>query len=86
MRQVKEEMKQQRREMREISRSGKSSEFQVKSTKKHRSSGGSISVKTQEINSSVAEDIDEYETDFENSSELRTESQEEETRSRTESR
>ena len=81
LRQVKEEMKQQKREMREISRSCKTSEFEVKS-KKHRTR--SISIKTVENDSSIAENITEhYETDFESSSEIRTESHGEETSSRT---
>ena len=76
LRQVKEEMKQQKREMREMSRSCKSTE--VKSKKK-KCPSGSISVKTIENNSSIGEKIDEYETDFESSSEIQTESHGEET-------
>ena len=72
LRQVKDEMKQEKQEMREMSRIWKSSEKEDKSRKQSdRSISANNPVKS--MDSSVTENIEEYETDFE--TEISTESQ-----------
>ena len=72
LRQVKDEMKQEGQKMREMSRSWKSSEKEDKS-RKHSNRSISANNPEKSMDSSVTENIEEYETDFE--TEICTESQ-----------